>query len=236
MLVSAKAPSRSRKGNPRQMCKKTFVQCGCLLVLSGCLLVLSGCAGEEPLPKIAYDYSLERPIPRPSIPGPKPRFGIEGIPQGWMPASQTERSWSAIIIHHSGSEGGDAAIFDKWHREGRHWNGIGYDFVIGNGTDSADGQVEVTYRWSDQLTGAHCGGTAGNWANEEAIGICLVGDFNRTEPTSRQMQSLVRLVRFLQSRYGIPKNRVFGHNTTPGGRSTDCPGRRFPMAELKSQL
>jgi hypothetical protein len=211
------------------MFKKVFILCGCLFVLSGCM-------SEEPLPKIAYDYSLERPIPRPPIPGPKPRFGIEGIPQGWMPASQMERGWSAIIIHHSGTENGDAAIFDKWHREGRHWNGIGYDFVVGNGTDSADGQVEVTYRWLNQQTGAHCGGTAGNWANEEAVGICLVGDFNQTSPTSRQMQSLVRLVRFLQSRYGIPKNRVFGHNTTPGGRSTDCPGRRFPMAELKSQL
>ncbi len=219
------------------MYKKAFILCGCLFVLSGCLFVLSGCAGEEPLPRIAYDYNLERQIPQPLAPAPKPRSSIiEGVPQGWMPASQTERSWSAIIIHHSGSESGDAAIFDRWHREGRHWNGIGYDFVIGNGTNSADGQVEVTYRWLNQQTGAHCGGTAGNWANEEAVGICLVGDFNQTSPTSRQMQSLVRLVRFLQSRYGIPKSRIYGHNTTPGGRSTDCPGKRFPMAELKSQL
>ena len=212
------------------MFKKLFVLCGCLFVLSGCM-------SEEPLPRIAYDYSLERPVPPPLKPSLKPRSVITGgVPQGWMPTSQTERRWSAIVIHHSGTENGDAAIFDRWHREGRHWNGIGYDFVIGNGTDSTDGQVEVTYRWLNQQTGAHCGGTGGNWANEEAIGICLVGDFNKTSPTSRQMQSLARLVRFLQSRYGIPKSRIYGHNTTPGARSTDCPGRRFPMAELKSQL
>jgi N-acetyl-anhydromuramyl-L-alanine amidase AmpD len=50
------------------------------------------------------------------------------------------------------------------------------------------------------------------------------------------MQSLVQLIRFLQSRYNIPTSRIYGHGTTPGGHNTDCPGRRFPMAELKSML
>jgi N-acetyl-anhydromuramyl-L-alanine amidase AmpD len=117
-----------------------------------------------------------------------------------------------------------------------HWEGIGYDFVIGNGTDSGDGQVEVTYRWREQKTGAHCGGTAGNWANKEGIGICLVGNFNTTVPTRRQMQSLVKLVRFLQSRYDIRKSRIYGHGSTPGAHITDCPGRNFSLARLKSML
>ncbi len=113
--------------------------------------------------------------------------------------------------------------------------GVGYDFVIGNGTNSGDGQVEVTFRWRKQLTGAHCK-TPNNWANEKAVGICLVGNFNQTVPTRRQMQSLVKLVRFLQNRYRIPKSRVYGHKTTPGARVTDCPGKRFPMGRLKSML
>jgi N-acetyl-anhydromuramyl-L-alanine amidase AmpD len=113
---------------------------------------------------------------------------------------------------------------------------VGYDFVIGNGVDSADGLVEVTYRWRNQQTGAHCGGTGGNWANEDGIGICLVGNFNKTSPTSRQMQALVKLVRFLQARYKIPTSRIYGHGTTPGARVTDCPGKRFPMSTLKSML
>jgi hypothetical protein len=139
-------------------------------------------------------------------------------------------------VHHSATDEGNAAIIDKWHRENNGWNGVGYDFVIGNGTNSGDGEVEPTYRWRGQLTGAHAGGTPGNWANEEGIGICLVGDFNRSTPTTRQMDSLVRLIRFLQQRYGIPKSRIYGHGSTPGGHSTDCPGRRFPMSWLKSNL
>jgi len=96
--------------------------------------------------------------------------------------------------------------------------------------------VEVTYRWREQKTGAHCGGTAENWANKEGIGICLVGNFDVTVPTRRQMQSLVKLVRFLQSRYGIRKSRIYGHGSTPGAHITNCPGRNFSLARLKSML
>jgi N-acetyl-anhydromuramyl-L-alanine amidase AmpD len=50
------------------------------------------------------------------------------------------------------------------------------------------------------------------------------------------MQSLVKLVRFLQSRYGIPKSRIYGHRDVPGARETDCPGKNFNMANFKSML
>jgi N-acetyl-anhydromuramyl-L-alanine amidase AmpD len=113
---------------------------------------------------------------------------------------------------------------------------VGYDFVIGNGTNSGDGEVEVTFRWREQITGAHTGGTPGNWANRDAVGICLVGNFNDVLPTARQMRSLAKLVRFLQARYKISASRIYGHGTTPGARGTDCPGRNFRMDRLKAML
>jgi hypothetical protein len=158
------------------------------------------------------------------------------VPRGWLPSSSAEKDWSAIIIHHSATQNGNAAIFDKMHREQNGWDGIGYDFLIGNGTDSGNGEVEVTFRWQKQIAGAHCGGTPGNWANEDGIGICLVGNFDNTTPTPQQMQSLARLVRFLQKRYGIPQNRILGHGSTPGAHVTHCPGARFPMSRLKQML
>jgi len=208
-----------------------FMRRGCLLLLV--MFGLAGCASEAPMPQIVYE-GAPKPAMQPPTTARLPSMpGL--IPREWLP-SRPERTWSAIIIHHSATSEGNATIFDKWHREENGWNGIGYDFVIGNGTNSGDGEVEPTYRWQGQLTGAHCGGTAGNWANEEAIGICLVGNFNRTTPTSRQMESLVRLIRFLQERYDIPKSRIYGHGTTPGAHVTDCPGSRFPMSWLKSNL
>jgi len=214
------------------MSGKVFISYGCLLILSGCVY------NDEPMPEIAYDYTRDSKIVQPVTVKPARTTAAvdRAIPAGWQPPSYLEKKWTAIVIHHSGTKNGNAAIFDKWHKESNHWDGVGYDFVIGNGSNSGDGQVEVTFRWRQQKTGAHCGGTAGNWANKDAIGICLVGNFNRTVPTARQMRSLVKLVRFLQSRYGIPKSRVYGHRTTPGAHKTDCPGKRFPMARLKSML
>ena len=212
------------------MFRRVFIFWSCLFVLSGCVY------NDEPMPKITYT-----PTPKVIVPPVKKQARTatnirKSIPLHWQAPSWIEKKWTAIVIHHSGTRKGNATIFDKWHREGRHWEGVGYDFVIGNGTDSGDGQVEVTFRWRKQMIGAHCGGTPGNWANKEAVGICLVGDFNRASPTRRQMRSLVNLVRYLQSRYQIPKSRIYGHNTTPGAGKTDCPGRNFPMARLKSQL
>lgn len=213
--------------------------CGKAVVLCSCLLVLGSCApSNEGMPQIVYNPSMEpSPPPRAPIPTrPTPPTTGENVPRGWLPPSSVEKNWSAIIIHHSATQNGNAAIFDKMHREQNHWDGIGYDFLIGNGTDSGNGEVEVTFRWQKQIAGAHCGGTPGNWANEDGIGICLVGNFDYTTPTPQQMQSLVRLVRFLQKRYGIPQSRIFGHGSTPGAHVTRCPGTKFPMSRLKQML
>ena len=160
---------------------------------------------------------------------------LSGVPSDWYPPRNVEKLWEAIVIHHSATENGNMALFDRIHREENHWVGVGYDFVIGNGTDSADGEVEVTFRWQKQMVGAHCK-TPGNWANQNGVGICLVGTFDHTTPSKPQMASLARLVEFLQARYRIPRSQVYGHRTTPGARSTDCPGANFPMNDLHSLI
>ncbi len=201
-----------------------------------CLFFLSGCVPEgEPALVIVGDNSANR-VKRRRPPAP-PENTVpvgENVPRDWVPPSAVEKPWSFIILHHSGTETGNMALIDREHRK-RFWDGIGYDFLIGNGTDSGDGEVEVTFRWREQRTGAHCK-TPGNWANERGIGICLVGNFEESVPTSRQIRSLVKLVQFLQKRYRIPKSRIYGHQDTPGARVTDCPGRNFSVARFKSML
>ena len=206
------------------------------------MFILGGCVyTHEPMPEVWREHPSNKTIITPILPPPtRPTVVaptvITGVPPNWLPPKQVkERNWNAIVVHHSGTSNGNAAIFDDWHRNGKHWEGVGYDFVIGNGSNSGDGQVEVTFRWREQRTGAHCK-TPSNWANEQAVGICLVGNFNQTRPTTRQMQSLVKLIGFLQKRYRIPKSRIYGHRDTPGAGRTECPGRRFPMVSLKSML
>ncbi|HYG74882.1 MAG TPA: peptidoglycan recognition family protein [Planctomycetota bacterium] len=142
------------------------------------------------------------------------------------------REWRHIVVHHSASANGSAAAFDKAHRD-RGWDGLGYHFVIGNGTGSGDGEVEVGYRWRRQLQGAHAGNAE---YNQAGIGICLVGDFEHGHrPSARQMSSLRRLVRFLQVKTGVPTSEVVGHGNVPG-KSTDCPGRNLDMSSFRASL
>ena len=202
-------------------------------------LLLRGCLGEEETtPRIigtARHSVIRAPVIKSVRNHVKP-FDYT-IQRSWYPPKHLEKSWKGIIIHHSLTKQGNAAVFNNYHKNGHNWKGVGYDFVIGNGNGSGDGQVEVTFRWREQIAGAHCGGTPDNWANVDGIGICLVGDFSKTQPTSRQMRSLVKLIRFLQKRYKIPASRVYGHKDTPGFRKggTNCPGN-FPMARLKRML
>jgi len=209
-----------------------------------CFIYLSGCAGDAgSRPGISYDYNpYERDVgagdvkvatSEPQVPS-TPAY--PRVPASWIPPRHLERRWTAIVLHHSATSSGNAALFDKSHREGNGWDGVGYDFVIGNGRGSGDGEVEVTFRWREQRTGAHCKTGSSNWANREGIGICVVGNFEKTFVSPRQMQSLVKLVGYLQGRYNIPTSRIYGHNTVPGARATRCPGKYFPMSRLKRIL
>lgn len=149
------------------------------------------------------------------------------VPPGWAPPVRAN-NWRWIVIHHSASPTGSVAAFDRAHRQ-KGWDECGYHFVIGNGTISGDGEVEVGPRWPKQKWGAHAK-TADNRYNEYGIGICLVGNFDVSRPTARQQQSLARLVAYLMSTYNIPPERVLGHRDT---KPTECPGRNMNIAVVR---
>ncbi len=118
--------------------------------------------------------------------------------------------------------------FDREHKA-KGWDGLGYDFVIGNGTDTGNGQVEVGYRWVQQLMGAHAK-TPDNRFNDQGVGICLVGNFDETNPTAQQLQSLTRLVAFLMRTYHIAPDHIVGHGDT---KITACPGKHMNVAGVR---
>lgn len=137
------------------------------------------------------------------------------------------RAWTHIVLHHSGGAVGDAAMIDRYHRRTKSWkNGLGYDFVIGNGTRSGDGEIEVGHRWLRQLDGAHC--KAGGM-NKKAIGICFVGDFETGHgPSAAQLLAGITLVQHLAAKFSIPPANILGHGQV-GGANTLCPGKHFPI-------
>jgi len=149
----------------------------------------------------------------------------------WTP-SGPERHWQYIVIHHSATPSGSASEFNRMHIA-KGWDELGYHFVIGNGTGSRDGEVEIGSRWEKQKHGAHCKVLGHPEYNDVGIGICLVGNFDVTHPSQAQMSSLARLVRFLANRYGIPRTSIYGHGQL---KPTDCPGRNFNYNDLFRRL
>lgn len=137
--------------------------------------------------------------------------------------------WKYIVVHNSGTRQGNARIFDYYHRHVRKMpNGLAYHFVIGNGTSTGNGQIEIGNRWVKQLAGGH---VHSDYLNYIGIGVCLVGDFNRDLPTRAQLDALDELIRYLRQRVGKVDGRysiVLGHKEI-NPRPTDCPGNRFPL-------
>jgi N-acetyl-anhydromuramyl-L-alanine amidase AmpD len=140
--------------------------------------------------------------------------------------------WKFIIVHNSGTRQGNARVFDYYHRHVRRMqNGLAYHFVIGNGTSTGDGQVEVGDRWRRQINGGH---VHSDFLNNISLGICLVGDFNRDQPTRVQLESCEELIRYLRQRCGKANGEAIPvrphREMNPPRWATDCPGDAFPYS------
>ena len=140
--------------------------------------------------------------------------------------------WKWIVAHHSAIKDGNAAIYGKAHRQRGMENGLAYHFVIGNGIDSGDGEIEIGPRWIRQIKGGH---VHREDINEVGIGICLVGNFERHKPTSKQMEQLTGLVHALLGRCKLPATAVKTHQQAHPGH-TRCPGRYFPTSSWLASL
>jgi hypothetical protein len=205
-------------------------------------LGVAGCSSSRPpaqaammvgsLPSLNFDgpeLADPPPVAVAVTPAPIPPLpGFTGIPREWTPSTKAN-AWQWIVIHHSATPTGGAAAFDKMHKA-KGWDELGYHFVVGNGTDTRDGQVEVGGRWPRQKWGAHAK-TPDNRFNDYGIGVCLVGNFDNQRPSDEQMKSLSRLVAHLMKTYHIPADRVVGHGDT--GKPTDCPGRLMNIALVR---
>ena len=153
-------------------------------------------------------------------------------------ASVRKGRWRYIVVHNSGTRQGNARAFEYYHRNVRHMvNGLAYHFVVGNGTSSGDGEIEIGNRWRRQIQGGH---VHSDYLNNIGLGICLVGDFNRDVPTNRQLEATEELIRYLRVRVGKIDRKwaiVKAHREiNPPRWPTDCPGDRFPYRWLHGKF
>ncbi len=134
------------------------------------------------------------------------------------------RKIDTIVVHCSATEYGGKSLFSRWHKK-LGWDDIGYHFIITNSYPTrlswknktpdfgSDGRIEKGR--PVVKAGAHV-----RLHNDNTIGICLVGD--RTF-SSRQFDSLRRLVKRLTAEYGIKAIRGHYEYDTAQEQGKTCP-------------
>ena len=152
-------------------------------------------------------------------------------PEDLFGPPKADRPWKYVVLHHSANNEGGIDQIDRDHRKILGFEGCGYHFVIGNGTGSPDGQIEIADRWLNQKNGVHCRNGKTPEVNEYGIGICLVGNFDQSVPTPKQVAAARALVAYLGDRYAIPSDHLGTHDQFASG-PTACPGKNFPSEAI----
>lgn len=214
---------------------------------------LAGCASRgQVLNLLPQPFQVQRseepaaptvaPREQPAPPATKSSTLPKPASDPWQPDPPLSRQWTCIVIHHTDSDIGSLRDINDWHHQKGWENGCGYHFVIGNGTRSGDGEIEVSSRWRRQLDGAHTrleesfarrNGVYFQFYNQHGIGIALVGNFEKDRPTQRQLASLEKLVKYLMKAYDIPESRIYAHGDVD---QTCCPGRYCNLADFRRSL
>ena len=139
--------------------------------------------------------------------------------------------WQRIVVHHSAIKYGNVEKYDAAHRLRGMQNGLAYHFLIGNGIDAGDGEIEIGPRWQNQQPGGH---VKNHLINQTAIGICLIGNFEKTHPSRKQLTAFTQLMDWLQG-VALGKKVHFAGHRELKGEQTVCPGKHFPLARMHAR-
>jgi hypothetical protein len=134
-----------------------------------------------------------------------------------------------IAIHHTKREIDFPALIKLRHKLIKGWEDIGYHWIIGNGRLFTE-EGEIYAGRQEIYAGAHVQGY-----NNRTIGIAVMGDFNSRFPSSKQMSSLLRLVKEKIEEYNVPVNHVLGHREFPNTH-TSCPGKNLSVEDIRKIL
>jgi hypothetical protein len=156
--------------------------------------------------------------------------GVRGVDAVFGTRADIEPGrWTSIVVVHSGSPVGSPASVEEQHRS-VGYDGMGFHFLVGNGTGMSEGQIHVGYRWMDQVDGADL---AGLTSSKGIIEVCLVGDGDRRPFGEEQLHRAAQLVAALADRLDIPSSEIRLHSDLA---QTSSPGRYFPRQAFEDLI
>jgi hypothetical protein len=136
-------------------------------------------------------------------------------------------SWRRLVVHGSGSATGSAVLLATDLQCRRpDLDMPAYHFVIGNGSFSGDGEVEVGVRWEKQAPSASFHLPE---LNVTSLSVCLIGPFQEAPPSRAQWRALDELYVYLQAQLG-PLPLVAHHEVE--STAVGCPGPALTRAHL----
>lgn len=136
-------------------------------------------------------------------------------------------TWEGILIHHAAAPDGlglDLELYRDWHMRGRGWSDIGYHVVV----ERVGSYYEAIVARPLFREGAHCPGKNGTH-----IGVCFAGNFQEEPPPIEQLLSGAKAIAGLVAALNLDPSMIEPHRDY---RDTDCPGKAFPMDELKTMV
>ena len=135
---------------------------------------------------------------------------------------------AGIMIHHSltaDSKTLSAEAIRRHHIEVNGWDDIGYHFLVEMVGDSA----RIVSGRSLLYQGAHCPAV-----NSSHIGVCVVGNFDKTVPPYAVLEVLVRLCLGIMEFYPAIRARDVTFHSQHSTKT--CPGKLFPATGLILRL
>ncbi|SCK04525.1 Uncharacterized protein potentially involved in peptidoglycan biosynthesis [uncultured Clostridium sp.] len=145
-------------------------------------------------------------------------LNIQYLRYEWCEELEVDNEPTILVYHHTAIKNISPEDINKLHKN-KGWKGIGYHYYI-----RKDGTI---YKGrEDYAEGSHVKGY-----NKDSIGICLEGNFEEEYLSGEQIEALKKLSVYICLKYNIKD--ILPHRELG---KTLCPGKNFPLEEIKNEV
>ena len=155
-------------------------------------------------------------------------FGFVDLTAAFATGEKRSMQVELVAIHHTAGRA-DGTVNDicRVHFGEHKWSGVGYHFFI-----EQDGTTYQLRPLNERVPHAY-------GCNDNAIAICLAGNFSQYEVPPAQWTAALQLTRWLMRKYSLGKSNVLTHSECKVYsplNNTECCGTKFNANKFREEL